>query len=44
MQIRATWDNKRFGGEYYQATHVELIDDDGIRTAKYVDTEHFLKA
>lgn len=44
MQIKATWDNKRFGGDYYQAVRVELVDDSGIHTAKYVDAGQFLNA
>lgn len=44
MQVKATWDDKRFGGNYYQAVHVELVDDNGIHTAKYVDNAHFLEA
>lgn len=44
MQIIATWDDKRFGGDYYRAVRVETVDDDGIHAAKYVDAEHFLKA
>lgn len=44
MQLKATWDNKRFGGNHYRTVRVELIDDSGIHTAKYVDAEHFLNA
>lgn len=44
MQTIITLDDKKFGQGYYNAAHVETIDDTGIHQAKYVDVYDLLNA
>lgn len=44
MQTIITLDDKKFGQGYYNAAHVETIDDAGIHQAKYVDVYELLNA
>lgn len=44
MKTIITLDNKKFGGEYYHAAHVEMVQEDGIHMTKYVDVDSLLEA
>lgn len=44
MQTIITLDDKKFNQNYYNAAHVETIDDSGIHQAKYVDVHELLNA
>ncbi|MDD3797436.1 MAG: hypothetical protein PHE06_16010 [Lachnospiraceae bacterium] len=42
MRTIITLDDKKFGGSYYKAAHVEIIDENNIHSAKYVNINQLL--
>ena len=43
MTVYITMDSKNFEGQYYNAAHVEVIDDQEIHYCKYISMEDLLK-
>lgn len=44
MKTIITLDNSNFDGQYYHAAHVEIINDNDVREAKYIDIKDLLNA
>lgn len=43
MIVHITMDSKNFEGQYFNAAHVEVIDDREIHYSKYISIENLLK-
>ena len=43
MIVHITMDSKNFEGQYFNAAHVEAIDDKEIHYSKYISIEDLIK-